>query len=61
MRAQGGHDVDQPLAKILVGQARELPGHAVQPREIGGQGQNPAARLEPAKRFGQRGPQLLRA
>ena len=39
VRAQGRHDVGQPVAEMLVGQASQRPGQAVDAREIGRQGQ----------------------
>ncbi len=53
VRAQGRHDVAQPAAEILVGQARQQPRHAVGPREIGRQGQD----FPPRAQFFQRGKQ----
>ena len=49
VRAQGRHDVGQPVAEILVGHAGQRPGHAVGPGEIGRQGQHLPPRLQLAE------------
>ena len=53
VRAQGRHDVAQPIAEIVVGQAGQRPRHAVDPGEIGRQGQD----FPPRAKFFERGKQ----
>ena len=60
VRAQGRHDVGQPIAEILVGHAGQRPGHAVGPREVGRQRQHPLPRLQPRKRLDQGRAEVLR-
>ena len=46
VRAQGRHDIDEPIAEILVGHRAKRPGHAVGPREVGRQGQHLPPRFQ---------------
>ena len=46
MRTQGRHDVGQPVAEIVIRHADQRPRHAVDPREIGRQGQNLLPRVK---------------
>ena len=59
VRAQGRHDVGQPIAEIVVGDARQRAGYAVGPGEIGRQGQHLSPRLQSPKRLGKGGAKFL--
>ena len=60
VRAQGRHNVAQPVAEIVVGDARQRPGHAVGPGEVGRQRQHLPPRLQSPERLDQRRAKFLR-